>query len=211
MQELFTAAPRLSVPMRVSAFGGLRSDLPNRLATGNYGKPPGAVPYLASDPLVATGRTVHRILWIDDEVEPADAFLRLFTMEGFRVDVAGSGTEGLATASARTYDAVIVDLHLPDMFGLTVLQRLRAGGVAAPVLAVTGHYLEPEIETSALRAGATAFSYKPFDPEEIAAILRSMIAGAAAGAGKPAMPSDGRWPVRDRSCQSCDAADRGVD
>jgi DNA-binding NtrC family response regulator len=192
MQELSSAASLLSVPIRVSAFGGFHSDLPGRLATGSDGKAPSGVREIANGPPVPTARTVHRVLWIDDEVEPDDAFLRLCTIEGFRVDVAGSGAEGLATASSRTYDAVIIDLHLPDMFGLTVLHRLRGSGVAAPVLAVTGYYLEPEIKSDALRAGATAFGYKPLDSDEIVAVLRSMIAGAA-DAGDPATTSDSRW------------------
>lgn len=192
---LFAPPPQLSVPMQSLAYGGPQPDLPDRLATGWHGKTPATVPYLASDSPVVTARTIHRILWIDDEVAPGDALLRLCSIEGFRVDLAGSGFDGLATARARTYDAVIVDLHLPDMFGLTVLQRLRASGVAAPVLAVTGHYLEPEIRSDALRAGATTFRYKPFvDVEEIVVVLRSMIAGAAVGAVEPATRSGVTWP-----------------
>jgi DNA-binding NtrC family response regulator len=141
---------------------------------------------------VTAARTVHRILWIDDEVESGDALLRLCAFEGLRVDVARSGAEGLATARAHLYDTVVVDLHLPDMFGLTVLQRLRASGVAAPVLAVTGYYLEPEIKTNSLRSGATAFRYKPLDSEDFVAVLRSMIAGAA-DVTEPATASGSKW------------------
>ncbi len=208
MQNLsFAPPPRgLSVPMPVSVYGGSRSHLPNRLAPGEWDRPR-AVPPSAN---AAPAQTVHWILWIDDEVESGDALLRLCALEGFRVDVAGSGAEGLGTASARRYDAIIVDLHLPDMFGLTVLQRLRASGVTAPVLAVSGHYLEPEIKTSALRSGATAFCYKPLDSDEIVAVLRSMIVAAAARRS-PCNDLAQPMAIRDRGCQSCDAANRGVD
>jgi DNA-binding NtrC family response regulator len=192
MQTLSFAAPTVPVPMPVSTYSRSRCHFANRLATGEWGQRPRAVPDIASDPAAAAARGFHRILWIDDEVESGDALLRLCALEGLRIDVAGSGGAGLATAKARSYDAIIVDLHLPDMFGLTVIQRLRASGVAAPVLAVTGHYLEPEIEPSALRCGATAFYYKPFDSDEIVAVLRSMITGAVA-AGDPEATSDRRW------------------
>jgi PleD family two-component response regulator len=125
MQNLSFAAPTaLPVPMPVSTYSRSRCHLANRLATGEWGRPH-TVPDIASDPAAAAARAVHRILWIDDEVESGDALLRLCALEGLRIDVAGSGGEGLATAKARSYDAIIIDLHLPDMFGLTVIQRLR--------------------------------------------------------------------------------------
>ncbi len=171
-------------------------DLPTRLANR---VPDGTTPTTgqATEPDAAATRKEWRILWIDDDVQPDAPFLRLLAMQSFRSDAARSGAEGLAMARASAYKAIVVDLHLPDMFGLTVLQRLRANGVAAPVLVVTGHYLEPEIETDATRAGAAAFRYKPFfDAEEIAAVLRSIIAEAAPSAvtGSSVLPSSAGWP-----------------
>jgi DNA-binding NtrC family response regulator len=144
---------------------------------------------------IVDGLTNCRILWIDDEVDPADPLLRLLALHGFHVDLARSAADGLASAGETAYEAVILDLHLPDMFGLTVLQRLRASGMAVPVLVATGHYLEPEMEANAMRAGAAAFRYKPFfNAEDLAAVLRSIIAGsgAATADGELVQASAGR-------------------
>ena len=112
------------------------------------------------------------ILWIDDEIEPEDPIIRLLASDGFRFDVAGTAAEGESRATARHYDAIILDLHFPNLFGLTLLQRLRASGIATPVLVVTGYYLEPEMEAVALKAGATAFAHKPLvDAAELRRVL----------------------------------------
>jgi two-component system, NtrC family, response regulator AtoC len=125
-----------------------------------------------------------RLLWIDDEVRPGDALVRLLANEGLSVDVAGSGRQGLGMAEAEVYHSILLDLKLPDLFGLTVLERLVARGITAPILVASAYYLEPELEASALRIGAKGFLQKPFcDAADLARVLRQSHA--------PAMP-----PVR---------------
>jgi DNA-binding response OmpR family regulator len=60
------------------------------------------------------------ILWIDDEVTGADAGVCLIALAGFRVECAGSGAEGLRRAVASRHSAIILDLRLPDIDGLSV-------------------------------------------------------------------------------------------
>jgi hypothetical protein len=65
-----------------------------------------------------------RLIWIDDEVLPNDAIVRLLEVEGFRVECANSGATGLAMAQAKEYVGIILDVRLPDISGLTVLETL---------------------------------------------------------------------------------------
>ncbi len=95
----------------------------------------------------------------DDQIRAG--LLRYLSLEGFRVTTATTGTAALALVGAHQYDAVVVDLHLPDLHGLTVIARLRANGISCPVVAVTSYYLDPETPRHAHEAGATAFQYKP--------------------------------------------------
>jgi DNA-binding NtrC family response regulator len=181
-----------SSPVAVPPLGGgtPHKDLPIWLANSQRDESAPVTPGRAR--VGSGGLKKWRILWIDDEVDVADPLLRLLALHGFRVEVARSAAEGLASAGETAYEAVILDLHLPDMFGLTVLQRLRASGIAAPVLVVTGHYLEAEMEANAMQAGAAAFRYKPFlDAEDLAAVLRSIIEGSAPSAedGEPVQAS----------------------
>jgi DNA-binding NtrC family response regulator len=172
-----------------------RSHAAERLAPGSDTPPPRVTSAAAVDARsTQRDHSRHRVLWIDDEVHPGDALLQLCALEGFHIDVESSGAEGLATASSQRYDAIIVDLRLPDMFGLTVLQRLRTNGILAPLLAVSGHYLEPEIKEGAMKAGALAFYYKPLDAEEVAVALRTLMVGHIPAMRGRQSASPGAWP-----------------
>jgi AraC-like DNA-binding protein/DNA-binding response OmpR family regulator len=93
------------------------------------------------------------VLWIDDEIRPDDAVVRLLELEGFRVDCAGSGATGLAAAQRTPYVGVILDLRLPDIPGLTVLEIITRQQIAAPVLVLTG-YPDFDVAVQAMRLGA---------------------------------------------------------
>lgn len=118
-------------------------------------------PALIDHESARTRQQIRRILWIDDEFDRDNALVRLLEFEGFRIEVEGSGAEGLAKARAGAYDGIVLDLRLPDMFGLSVLKRLVADDDPRPVLVVTGYYHEPEMESEAMAAGAAAFRHKP--------------------------------------------------
>jgi len=129
-------------------------------------------------------RDAVRVLWIDDELRPGDGLLRLLAFEGILVEVAGSGADGLIKARTGAYDVILLDLKLPDMFGLTVLQRLMASHVRTPVIVASGYYLEPEIEVDARRLGAAAILHKPFlDAEILATNLRAILDNEHRGDG----------------------------
>ena len=98
------------------------------------------------------------VLLIDDAVRAGDPLVRWLTLDGFAVELAASGAAGLALARSRLYDAIVLDLCLPDIPGLTVLEELRSHGMMAPVIAVTGYYLEVAYAVSAMKGGAADFS-----------------------------------------------------
>lgn len=111
------------------------------------------------------------ILWVDDEIDSQSALVRWLTLDGFQVDCAQSGSSGVEMAESNRYDAILLDLRLPDLYGLTVLRRIIAQPFTGPIVIITGAYGEPESETAAISSGAVAFIRKPVIAEELSATL----------------------------------------
>jgi DNA-binding response OmpR family regulator len=93
---------------------------------------------------------------------------------GYALDVAGDGTTGLQLAEAHQYDVIILDLMLPGLDGMGVLQRLRAGGGDAHVLILTAKD-STEDRVNGLRAGADDFMAKPFAFDELVARIQALV------------------------------------
>jgi DNA-binding response OmpR family regulator len=93
---------------------------------------------------------------------------------GYALDVAGDGTTGLQLAETHRYDVIILDLMLPGLDGMGVLQRLRAGGGDAHVLILTAKD-STEDRVSGLRAGADDFMAKPFAFDELVARIQALV------------------------------------
>ncbi len=119
----------------------------------------------------------ERILLIEDDVRLAGMVRDYLGGFGLAVSAAGSGAEGLAILAARHFDAVILDLMLPDMDGLEVCRRLRgesrAGG-NVPVLMLTAKG-DPMDRVVGLELGADDYLPKPFEPRELLARLRAIL------------------------------------
>lgn len=113
----------------------------------------------------------HRILWIDDELDPNDGLIRLLSSDGFDVDVARSGSEGAARANERDYALYLLDLHLPDVSGLDVLWQLRTGDAETPIILVTG-FATIEAAVEGMKAKVTNLLEKPVYYDELSAALR---------------------------------------
>ncbi|MBA4032450.1 MAG: DNA-binding response regulator [Planctomyces sp.] len=117
--------------------------------------------------------TEHHILVIEDET-PIRRFLRAsLQSEGYRVDEAASGDEGLKLAIRQPPDVVILDLGLPDMDGQDVLQRLREW-YTAPIIILSARDQEPQ-KIKALDLGADDYITKPFGVGELLARLRTAL------------------------------------
>jgi DNA-binding response OmpR family regulator len=121
-----------------------------------------------------------RILVVEDEQSMAATLQRGLEAEGYTVDVAGDGQEGLWLAIEGHYDAVILDLMLPRLNGYRVCSELRKAGNDVPVLMLTAKQGEFD-QTEALDTGADDFLSKPFSYPVLLARLRALIRRGAVG------------------------------
>ncbi|GAA0660674.1 response regulator transcription factor [Kitasatospora atroaurantiaca] len=115
-----------------------------------------------------------RLLVVEDEKRLAVALQRGLRAEGFAVDLAHDGNEGLWLASEHDYDVIVLDIMLPGLNGYRVCSRLRAAGNETPILMLTakdGEYDEAE----ALDTGADDFLSKPFSYVVLVARLRALL------------------------------------
>ncbi|MGQ0583933.1 MAG: response regulator [Reyranella sp.] len=115
----------------------------------------------------------ERILMIDDDNRLAGMVQDYLGGAGFRVTVAGTGREGEALLKRETFDAVILDLMLPDADGLDLCRRLRTTS-DVPILMLTARG-EPMDKVVGLEIGADDYLAKPFEPRELQARLRAVL------------------------------------
>ena len=115
----------------------------------------------------------ERILMIDDDTRLAAMVSDYLGGAGFRVTAAGSAREGEAQLKRETYDAVILDLMLPDGDGLDLCRRLHAT-TDVPILMLTARG-EPMDRVVGLEVGADDYLAKPFEPRELQARLRAIL------------------------------------
>ena len=114
-----------------------------------------------------------RILVVEDELKMAALLRRGLAEEGYAVDVAGTGDDGLWMAQAAEYDAIVLDLMLPGLDGVSVCRRWRETGVWAPVLMLTARDGIDD-RVAGLDAGADDYLRKPFSFAELLARLRAL-------------------------------------
>ncbi len=116
-----------------------------------------------------------RVLLAEDHKELRDMLQSHLRQVGFTADAVPNGQDALAAVAAAAYDVVILDLGLPDMDGMEVLRRMRAGTAAnVPILVLTARQaIDDRVE--GLDAGADDYLLKPFDMLELDARLRSII------------------------------------
>lgn len=115
------------------------------------------------------------ILIVDDEIHRDDPLVQLLTLGGFAIECAGTVSVALARVAATPFDAIVLDVRLPDANGLTLLDSLRHKGIESPVVVITGSYFAAEHEAVARRLGAFDFKRKPLDAEELASTLKGAI------------------------------------
>ncbi len=115
-----------------------------------------------------------RLLVVEDEAGLADGIRRGLEAEGYAVDVADNGIDGLWRATEHDYGAIVLDLMLPGKNGLQVCAELRAAGRWTPVLVLTARDGEQD-EARSLDTGADDFLAKPFSPVVLSARLRALL------------------------------------
>lgn len=140
-----------------------------------------------------------RVLVVDDEPRLAAAVQRGLEAEGFAVDIASTGDEGLWMATEVAYDVIVLDIMLPGMSGYAVCSHLREAGVWTPILMLTAKDGEWD-EAEALDTGADDYLSKPFSFVVLVAHIRALLRRGAAE--RPAKLSIGDL-VLDPAARSC--------
>ncbi|HVS53380.1 MAG TPA: response regulator [Opitutaceae bacterium] len=145
---------------------------------------------MTSSPLAfPTGR---KILLVDDQPSVLASLDYLFSMHGYSTVRTTRGEEALACAQSETFDAIIVDLHMPGLDGIAVCQRLHAGlsgaGRQTPIWIMTAAFTS-EAATRAIEAGARAVLKKPFDCVKLMREIETFATGPAPAPASAPPPS----------------------
>ena len=141
----------------------------------------------------------EKILLIEDDIRLAGMVDDYLGQSGFDVTMAHSGADGLEQHDTRNFDAVILDLMLPDMDGLDVCRTLRTGS-NIPVLMLTAKG-DPMDRIIGLEIGADDYLPKPFEPRELLARLRAILRRGRVPL-KRAMASFGRLEIDGEAMQA---------
>ncbi|MFC7407425.1 response regulator transcription factor [Hydrogenophaga atypica] len=115
-----------------------------------------------------------RVLLVEDDAALATPLKQTLSEAGYAVDWVDNGRDAWALGGTQPFDAVVLDLGLPQMDGLSVLKRWRSEGMAAPVLILTARDQWHE-KVAGIDAGADDYLTKPFHTEELLARVRALI------------------------------------
>lgn len=115
-----------------------------------------------------------KLLYAEDEISMSEAVVDILTYHKYTVDAVYDGAEALAYAQAERYDGIILDIMMPKMSGMEVLQKLRQSGSRTPILLLTAK-AEIEDRIQGLDMGADDYLPKPFAMGELLARVRAML------------------------------------
>lgn len=115
-----------------------------------------------------------KLLYAEDEISMAEAVVDVLTYHKFNVDTVYDGADALAYAETQQYDGIILDIMMPKMSGLEVLEKIRRQGNHTPVLLLTAK-VEIEDRIQGLDMGADDYLPKPFAMGELLARIRAML------------------------------------
>lgn len=126
------------------------------------------------------GHVSHKILLVEDDATTAEYIAKGLSQEGFTVDRADNGRDGLFLATENAHDAVILDRMLPGMDGMAVLSAMRAVGIDTPVIILSA-LATPEDRVAGLTGGSDDYLTKPFAFAELLARVRLLIRRKSGG------------------------------
>jgi DNA-binding response OmpR family regulator len=122
------------------------------------------------------GEVSPRILVVEDDADLRETLWRALAREGYQVSQAGDGTEAISALRMRPYDLAIIDLVLPRMGGMQILEQLRSLGLAIPAIVITA-YGDRFSYNRAVELGASEFLVKPVKLVELYRAVRKVLAG----------------------------------
>jgi FixJ family two-component response regulator len=117
-----------------------------------------------------------RLVVVDDDESVRRALCRILTAAGFAVTTLATAGELLGGELPADLAGAVLDLHLPDMNGLDLMERLRARHAGLPVILITADG-DPQLRSRALRQGASALLHKPFEEGPLLEALRRALDG----------------------------------
>ena len=115
-----------------------------------------------------------RLLIAEDDLDLAEALTVFFEKNHFTVDAVHNGFDAYEYASSGECDAVILDVMMPKMNGIQVLEQLRSDGVKTPIMMLTAKG-EKDDRITSFNAGADDYLPKPFDPDELLSRVRAIL------------------------------------
>jgi DNA-binding NtrC family response regulator len=121
-----------------------------------------------------SGSASGAVLIVDDEAEIRESLQTLLEMEGFAVETAGSGEEGLVRIGEHPFDLILLDLALPGRNGMEILAEIHSRDARLPVIMITA-YGTVENAVRAMQSGASNFVQKPWDNEKLLADVRAAV------------------------------------
>lgn len=114
-----------------------------------------------------------RVLVVEDEIHLAEALAQILKKNNYTVDVSNDGESGLDNALSGIYDVIVLDIMLPKMSGLEILENLRNEGFDTPVILLTAKN-DISDKVRGLDTGADDYLAKPFNTEELLARIRAL-------------------------------------
>jgi|WetSurMetagenome_2_1015567.scaffolds.fasta_scaffold541223_2 CheY-like chemotaxis protein len=118
-----------------------------------------------------------RVLFVDDEEELVSTVVERLALRGIEATGATGGQEALDRVAEQAFDVVVLDVRMPGLGGLEVIQRLRQDHPELGVILLSGHGAKEDVEVG-LRLGAFDYLQKPVDLEDLIEILKRAAAGS---------------------------------
>ena len=112
----------------------------------------------------------YNLLIVDDEQRFANMLAKRLMLRGCHCDICYNGQQALDLVRRKKFFLILLDLHLPDIYGVKVLKQIKIISAMTPVIIVTGHGTE-EDRRACLQQGAYAFMHKPLGIDELMVIL----------------------------------------
>lgn len=114
------------------------------------------------------------ILVLDDDPDIGEVLRQLLSEKGFRVEVATSSSAGLKMVSRKEFHVLILDLRMPEMDGIAVLNKIREKDKDLAIIVLTG-YPSVESAVASLRGGVADYVEKPFDKEKLLSVISDVV------------------------------------